>query len=673
MRSRMIAMCLGVVLSVAQVADAAEPVTTASLLEQMTDLRQLAEHPEPAFTCRQFSSYDRVSITPDNHDDWFANADWGKFIRVEQRDGRSEHVMVDVAGPGALVRIWSANPKGTLRIYLDGAEQPIVAARMEDLLGGKVPGFPEPLAGRRSAGWNLYFPIPYAKHCKITCDHGGFYYHVNYRTYDSGTRVRTFTPQDLAENAEVIKQVARALLQPTQGDRAHARLVREIRAQVAAERGVTEIKGGDAKDVARLDRPGCIEEICVKLDAKDLARGLRQTVLGMEFDGACTVACPLGDFFGAGPGVQPYASLPLGVEADGVMWSRWVMPFAQGARIWLENLGTQPVRVVFGIRQSDYAWTSCSQHFGAGWRVEREVPSRPFIDWNYVDIDGRGVFVGAAFAIANPVRNWWGEGDEKIYVDGEKFPSHFGTGTEDYFGYAWCSPEQFTHAYHNQPRCDGPQNYGHTAVNRWHVLDRIPFESSFRFDMEFWHQHSATKALEMSVATYWYARPGAESNRGKPTAEDVRLVVIPPYVAPKVEGAIEGEEMEIMAKTGTPAPQHISGCSGDRHLWWRGAEPGEELDLVFEAQEDGPHRIYARFVKAADYGRVQLALNGEALGEPLDLYNDGVVVSEEKLLGQARLRGGRNTLTIRIVGANEQAVKKYMAGFDYLRLERVDQ
>ena len=40
----------------------------------------------------------------------------------------------------------------------------------------------------------------------------------------------------------------------------------------------------------------------------------------------------------------------------------------------------------------------------------------------------------------NPVEAWWGEGDEKVFVDGEKFPSHFGTGTEDYYGYAWCWP-----------------------------------------------------------------------------------------------------------------------------------------------------------------------------------------------------------------------------------------
>ena len=72
---------------------------------------------------------------------------------------------------------------------------------------------------------------------------------------------------------------------------------------------------------------------------------------------------------------------------------------------------------------------------------------------------------------------WWGEGDEKFFVDGEKFPSTFGTGSEDYFGYAWSNPTLFQHAYHNQPIAMG--NKGHIVVNRWHVSDNVPFQTGF--------------------------------------------------------------------------------------------------------------------------------------------------------------------------------------------------
>ena len=68
------------------------------------------------------------------------------------------------------------------------------------------------------------------------------------------------------------------------------------------------------------------------------------------------------------------------------------------------------------------------------------------------------MYVGDCLTLFNTVYAWRGEGDEKIYVDGESFPSHFGTGTEDYYGYAWCRPERFTgHPFIAQP--DGSGNF----------------------------------------------------------------------------------------------------------------------------------------------------------------------------------------------------------------------
>ncbi|HYG33743.1 MAG TPA: hypothetical protein VEC99_03105, partial [Clostridia bacterium] len=125
---------VAVSLFVAAGAFAAEPatVTTAKLLEEATDLSGMAVFPSPAYLCKQFSSYDRVSKSPSQ--DWFANGDAGQYLRVEERAGRKEHVMMDAPGPGAIVRIWSANPAGTLRIYLDGAEQPTIESPMSELL-----------------------------------------------------------------------------------------------------------------------------------------------------------------------------------------------------------------------------------------------------------------------------------------------------------------------------------------------------------------------------------------------------------------------------------------------------------------------------------------------------------------------------------------------------------
>ena len=100
-------------------------ITLELLLTEMTDRSSLARVADPPYTCRQFSSYDRASKTPDDPATWFANDDVGKFLREEDVPGeggkpRHEFVMADMDGPGAVVRVWSANPKGTLRVYLDG-------------------------------------------------------------------------------------------------------------------------------------------------------------------------------------------------------------------------------------------------------------------------------------------------------------------------------------------------------------------------------------------------------------------------------------------------------------------------------------------------------------------------------------------------------------------------
>jgi hypothetical protein len=620
----------------------------------------MAEFPHPPYTCKQFSSYDRKSKSP--QEDWFANADAGHFLRVEERAGRKEQVMMDATGPGAIVRIWSANPAGTLRFYLDGSDQPTLEAPMSELLGGKFPGLPRPLAGEYSKGWNLYFPIPYARSCKVTSDKGGFYYHVNYRTYAPHVAVESFTVDQLKALGDSVRRLATRLDSPRGTSSALGGEAETFDLEVPAGEGVREEFAG----------PRAITWSVVQVTAPDREAALRSLILKVTFDGQPTVEVPLGDFYGSAPGISPYASLPLGMTADGEMYCHWFMPFKESAVIELVNLGKTSARVSGEIAMRDYTWTEASMHFHAQWRAQFDVPTRPMIDWNYLTAQGRGVFAGVAFAIDNPVKDWWGEGDEKIYVDGEAFPSHFGTGTEDYYGYAWCWPARFTHAYHAQPRCDGPGNYGRTSVNRFHILDRIPFTRDFKFDMELWHWHATCK-VNLAVVAYWYARPGATDTFKPIRAQDAVVRPMPEYVVPRVAGAIEGESLRIVRVTGTAAPQDWDSVSGGQHLWWHaGMKPGDTLTVAFAAPQAGKYRVHARFLRARDYGIHQLAVNGQKTGEPMDFYNPDVRPSRELDLGTFDLKAGDNEFTATVVGANDQAIKSYMFGLDYLLLKPAD-
>jgi hypothetical protein len=415
--------------------------------------------------------------------------------------------------------------------------------------------------------------------------------------------------------------------------------------------------------------PSAISGATVRMAADDLEAGLRGLILKIAFDGENTVETPLGDFFGSAPGINAYAALPLGMSEEGELYSHWFMPFRQEARIELVNTTRQALALRGEVRLHPYRWSDRSMHFHAKWRVDFDVPTRPMIDWNYLRATGRGVFTGVSFAIDNPVKDWWGEGDEKIYVDGETFPSHFGTGTEDYFGYAWCWPGLFTHAYHAQSRCTGPGNYGRTSVNRFHILDRIPFQRDFRFDMELWHWNAACQ-VNMAVVAYWYARPGAQD--GFPAIEASQAIVRPlaEFVVPRVPGALEGESMEIARVVGTAAPQDWDGLSAGRHLWWHAdMKPGDQLVVRFAAPQTARYRVIGNFLTARDYGIHQLAVNGIAAGGPRDFYHPEVKPTGEVELGTFDLRAGANEFSATVAGAHPQAVKAYMFGLDYLLLK----
>ena len=638
-------------------------VTTGSLLDEMTDLRRLAELPAPAYSTRQFSSYDRKSTTPGDAETWFANEDYNQFLRVEENSGRKERVMMDADGPGAIVRIWSANPKGTLRVYLDHNPVPVIEAPMGDLLGGKVAEFPEPIAGQRSRGWNLYFPIPYAGHCKVTSDDQGFYYHVNYRTYPKGTKVVTPTRQELNELAGRVGQVAGRLRSPKDAAEPPSSAdKRPIDAVLAP--------GGQAT-LVELAGPRAICALQCRITATDMTAAARGVVLYVSFDGQRTVECPLGDFFGTAPGLSAYESLPMGItQGDSpVMWCHWFMPFARDAKISVKNFGNQEVKILGGVSAVPYAWTGRSLLFYAKWRIQRDLPSRPFSDWTHLQCQGHGRFVGGALYVCNPVQGWWGEGDEKIFVDGESFPSFFGTGSEDYYGYAWCNNEPFMHAYHNQPRCDGPGNFGYTANNRFHVLDDVPFASQFKFDMENWHSHKDAKT-DRAAVSYWYARPGGTDFFERISAADVAPPRPMVYQVQYVPGAIEGEKMrEITVPGNCRVENKGEQLSGEEHLWWEKGKPGDKLVLGFPVAEAGRKHVIVRLCRNNGYARVQLYVNDAKAGDVIDLYGRKYRPADEIDLGEFDLPAGENRLTVEIVGANEQAAKNYEFAIDYLKLK----
>lgn len=647
-------------------------VTVRSFLSEMADLERIARTPTPAYVTKQASSYDRASKSP--AEEWFANRDFGQFLRVERKPGRNEYVLADLRGPGAVVRIWSANPQGTIRFYFDNKDLPELVVPMLDLLGGKHPDFPPPFSGVRGAGANLYYPIPYRDRLVITVDDIGanpqsLYYHINYREYASGTPVRSFSLAQVKDAAMMAERVASYLAAPAPK--------RSYREKVLSQQQV--IQPGGVMAMRLPSGSGEVRQFRVWVQGYEADpsspdglgapvprdRTLRQVVLDGSFDGKTTISCPVGDFFGAAPGFVPYECLPFTVsESTGFMTSRFVMPQREEGVFFFTNYSPDPVLCSVEILWVPQSWTDQSLYFHGKWRRET-MPTRPMRDWRVLSTSGQGRFVGLSLSVMNPVSTWWGEGDEKVYVDGEAFPSTFGTGTEDYFGYAWGSQQLFQHAYHNQTRCDGPGNRGFTSVNRFHVFDDVPFQRSFQFDLEVWHWRDAT--VDYAAVAYWYADGAAKDDFAPVRPSMLNLPEVPEVW--RVPGAIEGEGLNA---EGTPngvlEVQELSDdWSEGKQLWWRDAQPGDRLALKVRA-EPGRAILKMGFTVARDYGIVRLIWNGKPLGEPIDFYSPN--------LGKKQIDFGfvevqpENTLEVIIEGSNLAAdPKRHMFGLDYILLE----
>ncbi len=658
-----------VVLAFAGSGDAPErsggEVTFESLLAEMVDRDALARWPEPAYVTRQASSYDRRSTTPSDatENGWFANQDnmegSPEAWRWVEHEGRHECRLVDVDGPGALVRFWSGGkpPEGTIRFYVDGASEPALAGAMATLLSGAGP-IPAPLAVKTSGdALDLYMPLPFARHLEITYDEGAppsppplRWFNAEYRVYPTGTSVRSFTANALSRARAAIEATAQRLDHVDDGTEMTDGESKD------GSKDESKLEDGDAANLGPGDRlvldfhhgPQAVRAIALELLRGDSPRDLVVTAV---FDGELCVWCPASEFFGGGPRLVPLKTWARTVRTgDDLLLARFTMPWRESASVAVENVGSRELAVALNVSGGAWTWDDRSLHFHSTWRNDPSVPTRPLRDWNYVTIGGRGVYVGDTLTVMNPTEAWWGEGDEKVFVDGESFPSHFGTGSEDCYGYAWGSPATFHAPFCAQPRCDGPGNLGFTTVARTRALDAIPFTSSLQYDLEVWHW--ADCAMSYSVASFWYARPGATSNRAadpKGAAMALR--------APGLFRAVECERAEVTASSiglAISKQSSLAFSSGrwscDAQLFVQAKTVGDFVELRLAKGLEGPRRLKLHLTTSYDYGVLRVSVNGTQAAADLDAWSEQSDLGPAVDLGVHAPRGGELYLRVEVVG-----------------------
>jgi len=507
-------------------------------LKRLIDLDRLP-FLEEGVTCKQFSSYDRRSRYDEKtgqYLEWDANGDSGNYLRSEG----DEAVMAEMNGPGCIYRIWSANPQGEIRFYLDGAKEPTFALPFADLFSGEVYPFVPPLVWQRvdpkknvPRASHCYVPIPYARSCRVTVfPQQKMYYHIGYQTFPPDTKVQTFrlslsrkekgtlqhvrkalrnafdasTMNTKAGQAEVEKSIGRKDIVPPD-QKARFTVLRKLGQAIFGSDQVL-IQPGQQAIVAELKGPGMIAEFLARLVCDD-PQAFRTVWLRVYWDGEerPSIEAPLSEFFGSSFGPTIYHSLPMG-KTSKWFYSYWRMPFRKSGRFVIANESSKAAQVYYRIRRDRMRLPDNTAYFHARWRHD---PMSKDFDYPFLECTGRGRFVGAAQFVHNVTGGWWGEGDEKVYVDGEKFPSTFGTGSEDYYGDAW-GIRWFSNPYAGCPYTStekrGPGQL--QSCYRWHIGDFIPFERSFKMTIE---NYSAKKAPgtprnNYSSIAYWYQMPG---------------------------------------------------------------------------------------------------------------------------------------------------------------------
>ncbi len=655
------------------------PVTIGSLLDEMVSLKRLTFLPEPGYRTIQFSSYDRRSQSPSDSG-WFANEDgfggeplpgFEEVIKEPDSTGIGEYLICDIQSPGVIQRLWTASITGSIRFFLDDADKPVYEGAASEFFWNPL----NKLAGITDSAKYAetfrqfdatYLPVPFASRCRIEWIGNirePHFYHVGVRVYKTGVKVEPFSAANFSKYVKKLDEVNSILVNPEDLNPAENEEVKkaDLVMEPNAEHELFKLKGSEA-----------IVYFKVKVKAEKFETALRQTVLTIYFDDKAVpqVQAPLGDFFGAAPGLNPFKSLPFSVMADSSFICRFVMPFKTTALFRIENHSSEEIILSSVVRTVPYEWQERkSMYFMARWKISHGLTAHnsesQIEDIPYLKAVGTGRLVGAAAYLYNPAGaptswgNWWGEGDEKIFVDRDTFPSFFGTGSEDYFNYSWSSPKIFSNPYCGQPRNDGPNNRGYVANFRWHIADDITFYERLDFYMELRH-HDIVPDFSYGRIVYFYALPSLTDDYKEIESDDIRNI---PYYkwSPKAYLGCAGYRF-IQAEKLVVESENIDREKGN--LWseeviltWKPKMKKEKLKFVIRSDESREKtRIGFTMAHTPSGATLTFLMNGKPVKfdnkELLDLSFPYRTVLDNHFSELLDLKKGDNELLIGITDAD---------------------
>ena len=601
--------------------------------------------------CKQVSSYDRSG----------GNGDAGHFLNGNAgRLPNNRALLADLKGPGCIYRIWSANATGFIRFYFDGETEPRIACPMQDIFQDRYPPFVRPLAGQSSGGWYCFFPIPFAKSLRIEVDDPRtMYYQIQYHQFPEGTSVVSFgqKPNDIAFRVGGGVEYERDTLARLMYDWKHISDPSQSRLVLEAMTGAlfgelhthdqTPIAAGQQLTLWEASRGGVIRGLRIKVRPADRFT-LRRLVLRAYWDGESrpAVEAPLGDFFGVGFGERKFQSLPVGMTDDDY-YCYFPMPYFKSARLTLTNEGQKPVTVSWDVRRNALPAEKNLAYFHAKWR---RVTTERGKHVTLLETMGRGHYVGVNLNMQGDHGLWFLEGDEKIYVDGETFPSIYGTGLEDYFTSGWYfNTGPFWLPFHGCIVKDDQNS--RIAAYRYQITDCVPFQKNIRVDIE----HGGTNdypGADYCFTSYWYQDSAADNWSPLPPVEARR----PPSI--KAQNVVEAETLEVVGGKVIDDENMDVELSGGKAV----AASGSALTFNVNLPTHSYYTIFLGLLKSKDGGRAQVSVDGQSLGE-VNAQNDALQLERTETGMTGLLKQGTYKVTLTLAEGKDLVV-------DYLILRK---
>ncbi len=645
----MAAMGFGPALAASPQAQPGRNYSYVDLVSMLTDAQRLALLPDDGEKTLEASSYSRASKYDEATGQYVGWADNGDNYGVisEVNDERGHGVLVmDAQGPGAIVRSWSAQPEsGAIDLYLDG--QLYSFSSFQEFLTAQGPfaGLDGLCYKTAAQGYNNYVPISFNESCKIILRDGwGAYYQFHYVLFGEGCTVETMPRQFSAEQKAAL-QMANDFFKNRLGENPTDSSTRTEQNHV--------IFGGSSTVVYEAEGQGALSEFRVRLSDSDTLTDqqiwdrAQELSVSMYWDGETTpsVFAPLGDFFGTPTG-HAASMLTLGRAEDGWFYCYFFMPYADGARIVIENDGLYAANLTVSTATAPLSQPiERYTRFHAKWERNHgeDMRSDRYPDCTVLETEGAGRFVGMSLHVYEKGDyGWWGEGDEKFFVDGEDFPSWFGTGTEDYFGYAWGDRTEFSQAYHAQPFVEDPNAFrGHITNTRVHLADSIPFFTSFEGALE---QYLSANMAEYATTAYWYLSVGGTDPYGKLSYEQrtdfYKKVTNLRLEAEALPNAVQGGKATVQAPVlGTETLPF----GGDKYLLYDADNAGDSLTLTMDLPSPFEGNLLFVTGKLPSGGRYDITLDGESI-RSLDFYNPILCSGGQLDFGRFSLSEGEHKL-----------------------------